>query len=170
MCVQLFYSGKAVFRAVLELLPESDCRVSMGRQFPNCHFPFPSLPFIFATKLSLRFLVLLLLQTKLFLPLSDVVCKGGFLCLIKEMLLGHSFLEFGMQLWHNLKRSNWIIRSSFAKELIWTASLFSQLYPLHSTEVAQHCNWLFSSCLLPPFSFFCIVFAASKTFCWVRLL
>lgn len=77
-----------------------------------------------------------------------------FVYLMKEMLLGHSFVEIGMQLCHNLKRSTRIIRSSFEKELIWTASLFSQLCPLLGTEAAQHWNCLFSSCLLPPFNFF----------------
>lgn len=78
---QLFLLWQSIlFMAVLQvLLPESDSRVSTRRQFSNCHFLLPSLPFILATKLVLHFLVVFILQTKAFPPFPNVAGKGRFL-------------------------------------------------------------------------------------------
>jgi len=76
----LLLTSTLLMAALEVLLPESDSRVSTRRQFSNCHFLLSSLPFILPTKISLHFLLIFILQTKAFLPLSNAVGKGGFLC------------------------------------------------------------------------------------------
>lgn len=128
---------KHQFRVVLEVSPEFDHRASVRRHFTNCHFPLSLFVFHFAYKIFPSCPCYSSPPDK---SISALIHPSRwrriFVCLIKETLLGHSFVEIGMRLWHNQKRSNWIIRSSFEKELIWAGSLFSQLCPLHSAEAA----------------------------------